>query len=137
MTGTAISFAQVRNRRCSLGLTPLVDVIFLLVVFYLLVSQFAQLQTLDVSVDEPSTVSSEPDQWTISVSSSNDVLLNGAPTSIDTIATDLLSAQPNEATMLTIRVAPGVPLQIAVTVLEEARRAGVSKASLRAWEREP
>jgi len=137
MNGLSISLTRERKGRRALGMTPLVDVIFLLVVFYLLVSQFTQLRTLPVTVSDGTNGSPAREAWTVSVTGPDEIFFNGKPTSLERVESELRLKNPGEDTTLVILIAADVPLQTAVGLLDAAAHAGIAAVSLRAWRKGP
>ena len=137
MTVRAISLKPRRKRPGAMGLTPLVDVIFLLVVFYLLVSQFSEYTTLPVTLSERGAAAASTNSWGITVSGSGEIRIDGEAVSIDDISRSLSSQNPDSDTFLTLHVAEAVPLQTAVAILEQVKAAGIAHASVIPWRGKP
>ncbi|MFQ5625207.1 MAG: ExbD/TolR family protein [Methyloligellaceae bacterium] len=133
----AISLSRRRKRPGSMGLTPLVDVIFLLLVFYLLVSQFSEFTTLPVTLSEKGAVTTSTNSWAITVSGTGEIRFNGEAVSIEEVTNSLSSRNPDQDTFLTLRVADAVPLQTAVAILEQVKAAGIANASVTTWKAGP
>lgn len=128
MTVFAIRGA-VRKKRAALGLTPLIDVIFLLVVFYLLVSRFAEFQTLPLSVVSPGG-GTESDVWSLQVTSGGKVALRGKSVPVENLYALLLSERSVQPRAVLLRVGDAVPVQLTITALDAIRRAGLSNVSV-------
>lgn len=72
------------RRRLSISLTPLIDVVFILLVFFMLASQFAdwkayELPTLSVDTTATSAVESESLSAVIRLTNDGNILLNDQP----------------------------------------------------------
>ncbi|MES9941536.1 MAG: biopolymer transporter ExbD [Candidatus Thiodiazotropha sp. 6PLUC2] len=77
-----------------LNLTPLIDIIFLLLVFFMLTAHFIEDEAIDIQLPEAvsSTPSSEDDTVEVSLLPSGDILVNGRPTRVDRLEEALRGA---------------------------------------------
>jgi len=122
---------DTRRRRPLVSLTPLIDVVFILLVFFMLASSFLDWRAIDLSAPVPAAagVSSEP---TVVVEVGPDgPRLAGEPLSLSALArrvADRLAARPGQPVL--VKPAPGVSLQETIDVLERLAAAGVTGISL-------
>jgi biopolymer transport protein ExbD len=120
-----------RSRRRS-SLTPLIDVVFLLLVFYMLVSRLVSLQTINLNA--PATESpggSMEGTVLIRLLENGHLNLNGVPLTLNQLQNrvrDYLARDPQQPFL--IRPAPSVPLQPLVDVLDRLNKAGASHITL-------
>lgn len=129
----------MRPRR-SISLTPLVDVIFLLLMFFMLSSTFARFADLDVarqstsageSALPPAAGPADLRGAIVSVSADDRVRINGTETALDEIA-DSLDALYDRGARTAIIVADfSATVQDLVSVLERARRSRIAIAIAR------
>lgn len=122
-----IRFGPDRPRRRP-NLTPMIDVVFLLLVFFMLVSRFGVDRVLPLSMaggggdwsGPPRLVEVAPDG----------LRLNGAPVAADALVAALapLMGGPDDAVVL--RAGDGAPLQALVAVMETLGQAGFSRLVL-------
>ena len=127
---TAFTIRGVERRKHkALGMTPLIDVIFLLVVFYLLVSRFAEFQTLPLSVVSPGG-GAEGDVWSLLVTSDGKVALDGKSVPVENLTALLTSERSGKPGAVLLRVGDAVPVQLTITALDAIRRAGLSAVSV-------
>jgi biopolymer transport protein ExbD len=120
-------FGPDRPRRRP-NLTPMIDVVFLLLVFFMLVSRFGVDRVLPLSMagggggwsGPPRLVDVAPDA----------LALNGVPVGADALAGALapLMAGPDDPVVL--RARDGAPLQALVTVMEALGAAGFTRLVL-------
>ena len=122
---------QVRSRRRVVSLVPLVDVVFILLLFFMLSSSF--IQKRQVPMDLPA-VSQVPTNTTVVevelLSNDGRVLIDGLAFdnyNIDSIAT--LSDTSREQ-VVAIQSAQQVKLQALITLLDRLADAGLSKVAL-------
>ncbi|MGX1197576.1 ExbD/TolR family protein [Parvibaculum sp. MBR-TMA-1.3b-4.2] len=116
-----------------ISLTPLIDVIFILLIFFMLASRLSAWQDIDISI---ASDSGTPQQMTgdlhrVSLLGDGGMLLDGDALSADMLVARL-KALPKDA-RLVVDPAAGVTLENAVRVLDMASGAGIA-ASLVAEE---
>jgi len=132
---TASSRPSLRSRRSGgrrmISLTPLIDVVFILLVFFMLASSFTDWRAITLDTP-PAATRSGSSEGALLVRVGQDRLdLAGAPIDIeglDTLLRERVAARPD----LRVLVQPmaGVPLQRVVTVLDTAAAAGVTGLGL-------
>jgi len=120
------------RRRPLVSLTPLIDVVFILLIFFMLASSFLDWRTLEVMTPAPGNPASSPDKaLVVELLADGRWLLGGQtldPQSLQQQIAKQIARHPE----LTIMVRPeeGVLLQTAIDVLDRLRAAGASKVSL-------
>ena len=116
-----------RHRSPSISLTPLIDVVFILLVFFMLASRFGDWKDLPVNVlpSEESTDQQDRDWLTLTVNKSGQVEIGDT-----TYALDELAAQLDPAKTVLITGEPDAPLQAALSTLDAVRAAGVKDVQL-------
>lgn len=81
----------------SLNLTPMIDVVFLLIIFFMVGTRFSEIeQQFDVQLPTAApmeTMSRQPDPLILNVARSGQVALNGKSVSTDELRTQLLAAR--------------------------------------------
>jgi biopolymer transport protein ExbD len=126
-------------RRRQISLTPLVDVIFLLLMFFMLSSTFARFADLDVARQSasagesqlpPAAGSAELRGAIVSVSADR-VRVNGAETALDDIAGKLDALYDRGARTAIIVADLDATVQDLVSVLERARGSRIAVAIAR------
>ncbi|MBF2760985.1 MAG: biopolymer transporter ExbD [Ectothiorhodospiraceae bacterium AqS1] len=127
-------FAGPRRRRMAIALTPLIDVVFILLVFFMLVSTYLDWRSIEMTTDAAalgsSAASPESEPLLITVALSG-LRLNGNPVSEDDLASEvhaLLAHDP--AAIVSVRPIKDVPLQALVSVLDILRSAGIERFRL-------
>jgi biopolymer transport protein ExbD len=120
------------RRRSLVSLTPLIDVVFILLVFFMLASSFLDWRA--IQLDTPSASSGPSDQTSTTLVigvHANGLRLDGRAATLDTIADRVakrVAEDPDQRVL--IRPAAGVPLQRAVTVLDRMATLGVTNMAL-------
>ena len=116
-----------RHRAPFISLTPLIDVVFILLVFFMLATRFGQFNDLPVNV-QPADGTHKPDeQWlVVQVETDGNLTLNGVSFTPDAIA-DRLDPQKNK---VWVTVSPDANLQQALTAVDAIKAAGVKDVQL-------
>lgn len=121
-----------RANRSLISLTPLIDVVFILLVFFMLASSFVEWQAIDLGESGPPvSVSSGDAAMVVRVQADGTVLIKGdrvAPEALAARLQALAATAPEQR--LAVEPMPGVSLQQVVDVLEAAAGAGLSAVSL-------
>lgn len=120
----------------SLNLTPLIDVVFLLLVFFLVASRFAQADR-ELPVKLPSATSAlpmtmEPNEIVVNISQEGNLVVNGEQMTIsqlETIIVDAMTQNPLTQSVI-IRGDRRVDFQSVVNVLDLCNRLGVPSYKL-------
>ena len=122
--GGPLSFAPARRHRRP-NLTPMIDVVFLLLVFFMLASRFGHEQVLPLTlaaVGQQGAVWSGPPR--LVDLAADGPRLNGRPVALDALAAALapLMSGPDDAIVL--RARDGARLQDLASAMDTLRRAG-------------
>lgn len=122
------SFGQKRPRRRP-NLTPMIDVVFLLLVFFMLASRFGAQLTLPLALGGSAGSAWSGPPRLVDVTPSG-LALNGAVIGADALAEALaaLVASPDDAIVL--RARDGASLQTVIAVMDGLRAAGFSRMVL-------
>ncbi len=126
---------QARRTQRTISLTPLIDVVFILLLFFLVASHFNQWRTLPLNVPIAAiSDASEDDKPAVLIRAHADgrLDLNGAPLDPNRLVTTLESHRvrhPNLAVVL--QPDPELELQALVTVMDGVTAAGVRELNLR------
>lgn len=121
-----------RERRHLIGLTPLIDVVFILLLFFMLASQFHQWRAITIgATGTPSDGDSAP-AVLVRVHGDGSLDLNGEPVAIHALTAHLrqiLNQEPDLSVQ--IESADDVSLQALVTLFDELHAAGIDLMNLR------
>ena len=117
---------STRHRSKAIGLTALIDVVFLLLIFFMLASTFLSFSSLPISgAQAGSGATSATEIALIQVAGNSDITINGRQVPITTLAlsiNDLVSKGISQAVVQTL---DGGRVQDLVTVLEICRKSDV------------
>lgn len=115
------------RRRATISLTALIDVVFILLVFFMLASNFAQVRTIGVQIPaEAGGGSSDQTAIVVQVEPDGRVAVDGAPIGSDRLAEHVRSVAAGRPVL--VRPAEETRLQALVSVLD--RLAGIPNVTL-------
>jgi biopolymer transport protein ExbD len=79
-----VNFRQLRRPEVSINLTPLIDVVFLLLIFFMISASFSEMTQLVVDLPEAEGVAEATDTaLMLSIDATGSMTLNGEPVSSD------------------------------------------------------
>jgi biopolymer transport protein ExbD len=119
-------------RRPSENIVPLINVVFLLLVFFMLTGTLAPPEALNVrlpveSREVAATPRSAPDTPRVSVSASGELAFEGLPVSSAGLDAALVEGEPRD---VALRADAGTPSHILLPLLERLQNAGVQQVDL-------
>jgi biopolymer transport protein ExbD len=129
---SALRLRSSARRRATISLTPLIDVVFILLIFFMLASSFLDWRAIELKA--PATAGTSGDQTgalLLRVGPDGGLDLNGRavdPAALEDRLRAAAEARP-EARLL-IQPAQGVAMQRAVDLLDTARAAGLRQVQL-------
>ncbi len=126
--------AVPRSKRLSLNMTPMIDVVFLLIIFFLVSSQLAQ-QESRVVVELPKAETAQPDlpdptpRLTLTIAADGTVYLADQPVSLDDLHIQLEQRweKLGPEAELRIRVDRNVRYALVGKTLQAAARVGIAR----------
>lgn len=123
-----------QRRRRAISLTPLIDVVFILLVFFMLASSFTDWRHYDIGTGSDAGDSAELSVATVAISAAQQWSLDNQPISgpdaITTALKNQLQAKPE--LMVVLQPAGELSLQLTLNALDAIKSAGISKISLAA-----
>ena len=127
-----MNFRPQKNTELELNLTPMIDVVFLLLIFFMVTTTFDE--KTEMSIELPQVHRSQPKEEsvevTLSISADGTYYLDRQPLSGDTIQVlsqaILDAARKQRSLKLLINADAQTPHQSIMTALEAASRAGIS-----------
>ena len=128
-----MKFQRRRAPEMSVDLTPLIDVVFLLLIFFMVTTTFVQEGRLSLELPEADTeaVTEPAEPVQVLVSQEGDYAVNGRPLAdrgIDTVRAALRDASNDDATLpMVITSDGGAPLQAVVRVMDAAGQLGFER----------
>jgi len=131
---------EMRRRRQQLredrvNLTPMLDVVFIMLIFFIVTATFVKEVGLDVNQpeNEPVTVDPEKKAIVVHVTSTDRIIIAGQDVDVRSVRANIerMHAENPEAPVV-IRPHPDSRTDTMVRILDSARRAGVGNVSLAA-----
>jgi biopolymer transport protein ExbD len=122
-----LEFDRRTKLRTQINIAPLIDVVFLLLIFFMLSSQFIARSGIRVSLPRASTAESHPGEETIvSITEDGSLYLNGKDVTLEDLL-DKLKAEVAESEEKTLIISADekIDLGLAVKVMDIAREANV------------
>ncbi|SEA90404.1 outer membrane transport energization protein ExbD [Rubrimonas cliftonensis] len=118
------------RRRVSVSLTPLIDVVFILLVFFMLASSFLDWRTLRLDAAEAGAGAAVEGSVLVGVSASG-LAFAGRPIEAVALRERIAALMAeNPARRVALRPAPGTPLQATVDALDLLAAAGARDVAL-------
>lgn len=118
------------RRRPAIGLTPLIDVVFILLIFFMLASSFLDWRDIDLAPPTGASADASMEGAFLVEIRTEDVRFAGEPVPLAALAGELARAtREDESRRVFLLPAQGVALQRAVSVLETLTSAGVQNIS--------
>lgn len=120
----------------TLSLTPLIDVVFLLLIFFLVTSEFEdEERRLDIILPTATSavpMTSQPREVVIDIDAEGQIYLRGEPTSLDELQRWLTAAVQKNPTnqSVVIRADRGTSFQPVVSVMDLCNRTGIRDYSV-------
>ncbi len=126
--------ADTRSKRRVISLTPLIDVVFILLLFFMLSTQFTQQKamTLTVPADNGQLAPDDDSPLTLLLSVRSDILVaNGDIVKVKSLITHpALRNAIDQKTTIRLDAEDEVPLQLLVSVTDLLERAGANSVQL-------
>jgi biopolymer transport protein ExbD len=122
-----------RRSRHLLNLTPLIDVVFLLLVFFMLTAHFVSEQAIPVELPKARSGASleQVDNITVALGAGGGITVSGRSVAVTELEAVLHEAlQPLESKRVVIRGDSGAQLGVTVAVLDAARKAGAERVDI-------
>ncbi|MDE0037077.1 MAG: biopolymer transporter ExbD [Gammaproteobacteria bacterium] len=124
-----------RSRDDRVNLTPMLDVVFIMLIFFIVTATFVKEVGLDVNQpeNEPVTVDPEKKAIVVHVTSTDRIIIAGQDVDVRSVRANIerMHAENPEAPVV-IRPHPDSRTDTMVRILDSARRAGVGNVSLAA-----
>ncbi|MYF36454.1 MAG: biopolymer transporter ExbD [Synechococcus sp. SB0678_bin_12] len=117
-----------RRSRAAVSLTPLIDVVFILLIFFMLVSNLQRTNRIDLHISDRNSAPTQAQDraFLVTIKRDDALQLDGQPVSLAQLR-GRIALQPRRRWLL--EPAAGVSLQQTVNVLDQLRGAGASQVS--------
>ena len=119
------------RRRVSLDISPLLDVVFLLLIFFLVTTTFMPDASMELELPESTTATqSEVVPTMVTVGEDGGVQIDGDSVSIQELERTVAALLPEEREKITVRADARVDYGVIVRIIDALRNAGVDALSL-------
>ncbi len=124
----------MNKRGLTLNIAPLVDVVLLLIIFFMLTSHFIEEEGIDLTLPTSNTaVQKAASPIVVSITGEGNVFLNERPISIKSLSFHLIPILGKEEKKeVMVKVDRDCRVQILVSVMDEIRKAGAKAVVLSA-----
>jgi biopolymer transport protein ExbD len=117
----------VRSKSTGLNLTPLIDIVFLLLVFFLLTTQFIEEDGIGVKLPSSNSFTTrDRDEVAIAITQQGDLFVQGQRLPLSGLTAKLEEVLGADTTVV-VRGDRDVALQTLVSVMEKAKQAGAAR----------
>ncbi|MEM6986557.1 MAG: biopolymer transporter ExbD [Pseudomonadota bacterium] len=137
-----MKFRQHTNAAVELNLTPLIDVVFLLLIFFMVSTTFQKESQIKLQLPEASSEQTPEDaRIEVLINAEGDVQINGQKlinTQLETVRSALQKVLAGRRDVpLVIRADRGTPYQAVVTAMDAGSQLGLTRISLPTLRRDP
>ena len=123
--------ARSRTRRASVDMSPLIDVVFLLLIFFAVTTTFLEQSGMDLELPESSTATStQSAAVVVEIAADGTVTFQGEAVSTEELERRVAALEEAERARITVRADRALELGSAVAVIDALRRAGAEGISL-------
>jgi biopolymer transport protein ExbD len=125
------SEARHRDRRARVDMSPLIDIVFLLLIFFAVTTTFLEESAMDLELPESST--SEAMQSTrivVEITASGEIRLQGEAVTVEQFEARIGDLSEEERERITVRADSSIELGLAVKVIDALRNGGVGGITL-------
>jgi len=123
----AMELIRTRKSRLSMDLAPLIDVVFQLLVFFMLTSTFAQPAMKLILPKATVTDLAQKETIVISIDKQGEIFLNNRPTTFDSLKSDLQEViKKYDDPSVHVKGDRDMPYKFFVQVMDVAKQAGAT-----------
>ncbi len=126
-------YTKEEKELISINITPLIDIVFLLLVFFMLASSFIQKSTIEVNLNNGKNIetSKESKLITLVLNKKGDIYINNKLIDISNIQNQIRSnLKKNPKYEILIKSHKKIPVQKVIRLIEEIRLAGTEKIKI-------
>ncbi len=128
-----MDFSGRSKSKVELNVAPLIDIVFLLLVFFMLASTFIRPESINLAIQAPSSVGGQSEQHIlVDIGANGAIRLNGLVLTIQDLKQELLarSSLPQKNRTITVQTHDDVSVQFLVKVMDEINEAGYSDIAI-------
>ena len=128
-----MDFSGRSKSKVELNVAPLIDIVFLLLVFFMLASTFIRPESINLVIRAPSGVGEQSEQpILVHIGANGAIRLNGLVLTIQDLKQELLarSSLPQNNRTITVQTQDDVSVQFLVKVMDEINEAGYTDIAI-------
>ena len=128
-----MDFSGRSKSKVELNVAPLIDIVFLLLVFFMSASTFIRPESINLAIRAPSGVGEQSEQHTlVHIGANGAIRLNGLVLTIQNLKQELLarSSLPQNNRTITVQTQDDVSVQFLVKVMDEINEAGYTDIAI-------
>ncbi|MEQ1790178.1 MAG: biopolymer transporter ExbD [Rickettsiales bacterium] len=129
-----MNFERSTRRSLNLPLTPLIDVVFILIIFFMLTTSFMRVESLELMLPSAGEVSNKKEVTHLFIKENGEMILgkrNVEPDELSETLVRLFSKDSSSPVMLL--TADGVTMQQLVAAMDRVRASGGKSLFVRKW----
>jgi len=125
------SEARHRDRRARVDMSPLIDIVFLLLIFFAVTTTFLEQSAMDLELPESSTSqATESTRIVVEVAASGEIRLQGETVTAEQLEARVGELSEEDRKRITVRADSSIELGLAVRVIDALRNGGAEGISL-------
>ena len=130
-----MDFERSPRRSLNLPLTPLIDVVFILIIFFMLTTSFMRIESLELMLPSTGKVSDKKEVTHIFIHANGELILGKRLVEPDELSETLVRLFSQDKTSpIMLLTADGVTMQQLVAVMDRVTAAGGKSLFVRKWE---
>lgn len=130
-----MDFERTPRRSLNLPLTPLIDVVFILIIFFMLTTSFMRIESLELMLPSTGKVSDKKEVTHIFIHTNGELILGKRLVEPDELSETLVRLfSQDKASPVMLLTADGVTMQQLVAVMDRVTAAGGKSLFVRKWE---
>lgn len=124
-------FSNQQRDAVSLDLTPMIDMVFILLIFFLVTASFSKMNAIDIQRPDGATNDlSGSVSLVVAVDAENGIWLEGEPVDISQVRSQVKSLSSSDHTSVVINADKTVNTGRLIAVLDQIRLAGVDNVAV-------
>lgn len=136
-----MNFRNKKSKAPDISMTPMIDVVFLLLIFFMVTTTFSRESVIKVMLPEADGQQAEKQEQVVrlTIDKSGQYFIDDkalSDNSLDTLARELTASKNNKNIPLIISADAGAPVQSAISVLDIASNTGFSSITFATQKRE-
>jgi len=127
-----MDFSGRGKSKVELNVAPLIDIVFLLLVFFMLASTFINPESINLAIQSPSGTGEHSDQnILVNIDANGSIRLNGLVLTMQDLKPELVARTlPQEKQSITVQTQGDVSVQLLVKVMDEINEAGYTDIAI-------